>query len=499
MLKAVNFFLTLVLLFSVVDVFAQPSTERFKAIDDYIEKNIPEWHVPGCVVAIVYKDSLVHTKSFGFRDAEKHLPVTTETVFRIGSLTKSFTALSCAILNDQKKLDLDKPLISYLPDFKMFNEELTNQTTTRDLLTHRTGLPRYDKLTDYNSFTKEDVFKRLQYLEPTQPFRSTFQYNNLMYVMAGLVLERRSGTPWSAFIEQNITIPLSMSNTHFDLRHYEATANHAIGYEFDDSLVEMNNPKDEKDEQNPAGSMSSNALDLSQYAMALIHDGKFNGKCTIPENAIRNCFTPYIFTAGLKYPEIFYESYGMGWFLNSYKGHLRINHEGNYDGFSASMCLMPQDTFAIIILTNLHQTSFTYVARNYIIDQMLGENITDWNTRLHQNAAKMESKESARDSILSTQKKEKKPDIELKTFTGTYTNPAFGKIILSVFNKQLHYDFNGLEFGVLLQLSKDSFTADLTYDDQMRFTFIHDADGKISKLALPLEEALHHDIEFVKQ
>ncbi|MDP4229605.1 MAG: serine hydrolase [Bacteroidota bacterium] len=476
---------------------AQPTADNFKTIDDSIEALMPEWHIPGCTVAIVYKDSIVHAKAFGSRDLGRHLPVTTETVFRIGSLTKSFTALSCAILQDRKKLDLDKPIHSYFKDFLMYNDELTGGTTTRDLLSHRTGLPRYDKLTDYNSFSTQDVYHRLRYLEPTKSFRSAFQYTNLMYEMAGLILEKRSGESWSGFIEHNITSPLGMTHTYFDLRHYEASTDRAMPYDFDDSIIATDNSIDDKDETNAAGSISSTIGDMSKYAIALLHEGRFAGKNIIPKSAIVECFTPNIFTGGLKYPEIFYESYGLGWFLNSYKGHLRINHEGNYDGFSASVCLLPQDTFAIVILTNMHQTGFVYVSRNLIIDRMLGKEITDWNSRIHGNAEKKETEDSLKDTRV-TPSKAKGNTVELSRYSGTYTNPAFGKIVITATHGGLQYDLNGIETGVLSACGEHRFVADLRYDEGMVFTFIQNADKRISALTLPLEEALGHDIGFIR-
>ena len=498
-MKEVCFSIFALILILPTILYAQPNPNTLKSIDDYVASIIPEWHIPGCAIVIVYKDSVVHTKSFGYRNIKQKLQVTSDTVFRIGSLTKSFTALSCALLAEKKQLDLDKPIISFLSDFKLYNDELTHNATLRDLLTHRTGLPRYDKITDYNHLTKDELYHRLKYLEPTQPFRSNFQYTNMMYIMAGHIAEKSSGLSWKDNIQKNITAPLDMTSTYFDRAAFEATSNHALPYEFDDKFEEMEDNGEYPNEQNPAGSMSSNILDMAKYVRMLIHGGSFNGKAIIPSNAIVNCFTPYIFTGGLKYPEIFYESYVLGWFINSYKGHTRINHEGNFDGYSASLCIMPVDSFGIAILTNMHQTGFTYVARNYIIDKMLGVKVTDWDTRLHYNVARNESEDSANSGLMKIEKNTTRVKKELSLYTGTFSNPAFGKITITFSKNQLQFDFNGIDTGILAYVHNDTFTADLRYDDDMPFIFSFDGKGTASKLLLPLEHELAHPIEFVRE
>lgn len=160
---------------------------------------------------------------------------------------------------------------------------------------------------------------------------------------------------------------------------------------------------------------------------------------------------------------------------------------------------MPMNSFGIVILTNMHQTGFTYVARNYIIDKMLGVKVTDWNTRLHYNVVRNESEDSATSGLMKIDKSTTSAKKELSLYTGTYSNPAFGKITISLANKQLHYDFNGIDTSILTYVHNDTFTADLRYDDGMPFIFSFDGKGAASKLLLPLEHELIHPIEFVRE
>jgi CubicO group peptidase (beta-lactamase class C family) len=154
---------------------AKPSLGDF---DDFVNQALKDWKVPGVAVAVVQGDKVILLKGYGYRDLEKQLPVTPNTLFAIGSITKSFTVSTLGMEMDEGKVDWDKPVRDYLPLFKMFDPVLTEQMQIRDLVTHRSGLPRHDMVWYSSDFSREDIIHRLQYLEPNKPLRSTFQYNN---------------------------------------------------------------------------------------------------------------------------------------------------------------------------------------------------------------------------------------------------------------------------------------------------------------------------------
>jgi CubicO group peptidase (beta-lactamase class C family) len=155
--------------------------------DAFVTQVLKDWKVPGIAVAVVQRDEVILLKGYGYRDTENKLPVTANTLFPIGSITKSFTVTTLGMEMDDGKVDWDKPIRNYLPSFKMYNPELSEQMTIRDLLTHRSGLPRHDLVWYSSEFPREDLIRRLQYLEPNKPLRSTFEYNNLMFMTAGYI------------------------------------------------------------------------------------------------------------------------------------------------------------------------------------------------------------------------------------------------------------------------------------------------------------------------
>ena len=163
--------------------------KRLKGFDAYMDKILKDWNIAGAGIGIVYKNKLVFSKGYGYREFEQKLPVTPKTLYQIASNTKLFTAVSVGMLVDQGKLDWDKPIHKYVPSIEFYNNDLNNSVTIRDMLSHRTGISRHDLIWYKSDFTRKELYDRLKYLEPSQPIRQGFLYNNLMYVSSGYIIE----------------------------------------------------------------------------------------------------------------------------------------------------------------------------------------------------------------------------------------------------------------------------------------------------------------------
>jgi CubicO group peptidase (beta-lactamase class C family) len=233
---------------------------KLKAIDAYVEKVLKDWNVPGLGVGIVLKDKLVHAKGYGFRDYGKKLPFTPKTVVPIASNTKLFTSVAAGLLVEDGKLDWDKPVRQFVPGIRFYDDDLTAKVTIRDMLSHRTGITRHDTIWYKSDFTRRELFERLRYLEPTQPMRQTFLYNNMMYAGAGYVIEVLSGKTWEDFTRERILSPLGMSSTVFSIDDVLKQPEHGVPFtERRDSfeLYEIPHYR-EMPGVGPAGSMNSN-------------------------------------------------------------------------------------------------------------------------------------------------------------------------------------------------------------------------------------------------
>jgi CubicO group peptidase (beta-lactamase class C family) len=191
---------------------------QLQGLDEFVHIIMQEWKVPGLALSVIKENEVIYARGFGQRDKEQGLPVTPQTLFPIASCTKAFTTAALGILADQGKLDWDTPVRAYIPSFKLYDPVASERVTPRDLVSHRTGLPRHD-LVWYNNTTatRRDLFERLQYLEPTKDLRSFWQYQNLMYMAAGYLVETISGRTWEEFVREHLFQLLEMKSSTFDV------------------------------------------------------------------------------------------------------------------------------------------------------------------------------------------------------------------------------------------------------------------------------------------
>src|SRR5215471_11972751 len=208
---------------------AEPSA-KLAGFDRYMEQVLQDWNAPGVAVGVVVKDKLIFAKGYGYRDYEKQLPMTANTLYQIASNTKLFTAVAVGMLVEEGKLEWDKPVRQYVPSLQFSNNTLNNTVTIRDMLAHRTGITRHDTIWYKSDFTRKELFERLRYLEPQQPVRQTFLYNNLMYAAVGYMIELASGKTWEQFVRDRIFDPLEMKSTNYAIADMVKQPEHGVGF-----------------------------------------------------------------------------------------------------------------------------------------------------------------------------------------------------------------------------------------------------------------------------
>jgi len=253
--------------------FAADSKQALDGFDTFAGQVLKDWNAVGFAVAIIQDGKVVYSKGYGVRDLKGNQPVTTQTQFAIGSSTKSFTVTSLGVLVDQGKLDWDKPVRQYLPDFQLMDQFATERMTPRDLVTHRSGLPRHEFMWMSSPFTRQEIYERLRYLEPNKDFRATYQYQNLMVMTAGYLDAHVAGMPWEDHVRKVILEPLGMSNTNFSITDMQKSADHSQPYTVvKDEIREM--PFRNVDAIGPAGSINSNVEDMAKYVIMHLQHGK---------------------------------------------------------------------------------------------------------------------------------------------------------------------------------------------------------------------------------
>lgn len=495
--NTVTLFIAIGLLMQPFFINAQKNEDPLKGFDSFVESTLKDWNVPGVGIAIVQDGKVILAKGYGYADMDKKRKVDAQTLFAIGSSSKAFTAASVMQLVDEKKLDLDKPIINYLPDFKLYDDYATQHITTRDLLCHRSGLPRHDLAWYGSDASREVLYNRLRYLEPTAELRETWQYQNLMYMTAGYLVGQINDESWEATVKRSIFEPLGMKATNFSVEDTKKNSNHALPYQEKEEKITLM-PFRNLDAVAPAGAINSNAEDMAKWLQMLLNEGNFDGKQILSAASLKEMYKPQMVMPGdISQDEIFYTSYGLGWMLTAYRGHLRVEHGGNIDGFTSSVCFMPRNGIGVVVMANMNGTAFNQIIRNNVIDRLLGGEIKDWNSILLEKRKEMleaeASKEKQEDIV---QIKNTKPALDLKEYTGKYENLGYGVLEITLKNDTLFAEMNG-EAVELKHYHFDVFTTG-SLVGELKLQFVMNVNAEISEVAIPLEMSLGKPLIFKK-
>ncbi len=469
---------------------------KLKDFDAFLEQALKEWKAVGLAVAIVVGDDAVYAKGFGHRDLERQLPVTADTLFAIGSATKAFTAFTLATLVDQGKMDWDRPVAEYLPGWRLYDDTLTGRVTPRDLVTHRTGLPRHD-LVWYNNaaLTRADLFQRLRYLQPNKDLRETFQYNNHMFAMAGYLIEQLTGRTWEEAVRLRVLAPLQMLRSNFSVVDSQQDSDHAIPYQVHDEKIEKMAFR-EIQAMGPAGSINSSVNEMSHWLSLLLKEGQFRGVRLLAKEALAEMHTPQMAIRSLpREPEISPGSYGLGWFLNSYRGHFRVQHGGNIDGFSALVTYFPNDNLGIVALANQNGSALPGLATNHAADLLLDLEAKDWNAEaLKRYQLAIKTQKEAEEKKTTVQIQGTSPSHPLADYAGEYSHPGYGTLVIHQDEAgALSMEYNGIR-APLGHWHYDVFNGlenpdDRTFED-MKLTFNTNLKGYIDSISAPFEPAV---------
>ena len=497
---------SLLLLFSVF-AFAQKNKiqadKRLAGLDTTLEKLLKDWKAAGFAVAVVEKNKVIYSKGFGYRDYAAKKPVTPNTLFAIGSCTKAFTAALLGMLEKNGKLSLDKKATGYLPALHFFNSDMDEKITVRDMMTHRTGLPRHDySWYLFPTASRDSLLQRIQYQEPNTGIREKWQYNNFMFLTQGMIAEKISGKSWEENIKEKIFTPLGMSRSNLSIKDMEKDGDASLGYGLkkDSSVKKLGYFN--IDGMGPAGSINSSVTEMANWVITWINNGKFNGKEVLPESYIREAISAQMAIGGAlpdkEQPDIYFSNYGLAWFLSSYRGHYRVEHGGNIDGFSASTSFFPADSIGIIVLTNQNASAIPSVLRNMIADRMLKLKYKNWSNDRKMAIAKLalQAKEAEKNKT-SNRVPDTKPSHPLADYKGLFNNPGYGDIEIyskndslfartnkdSLWLRHYHYDVfevKGFDKEDGLDTSSGGTVLNFRTSD----------DGKIGSLSITLEPSL---------
>ncbi|XOI97750.1 serine hydrolase [Paenibacillus polymyxa] len=485
-----------------------------EGLDEFIDEQLQLWNGVGTAVAVIHKDEVVWQKGYGYRDLESKLEVTPNTLFAIGSSTKAFTAATAALLVDQGILDWDTPVKSYMKDFQMFDPIATERITTRDMLCHRSGLPRHE-LVWYNSpRTREELVRTLQYLEPNQDFRNKWQYQNLMYMTAGYLVGQLNEISWEEVVQKSLFDPLGMNSSLFSVDEMQLQTDYACPYIEKDGQ-NIRTPFRAIDTIGPAGSINSNLVDMIAWLQFQLHSGEWKGKSLISKEQMKVMHSPQMaFDSPFNSKELPVGTYGLGWMIEPYRGHAMIHHGGAIDGFASQVAFLPEEQIGIVVLSNTHGSIIPYTVAFHIMDRLLGLEPVNWSSKLR----KLMGKESADTEAnpenpleipiqpdTAVEEKIEEPHITpcdrpYTAYAGIYTHPGYGEMSIQETTDGLQATFNAIEMP-MEYTGKDTFSVEFVlFGLKITYTFTLNESSEVAQsISIPLLlEPGTKPIEFIR-
>ncbi len=436
---------------------AQEPAGALAGLDAYVEEAMKAWKVPGLALAVVKDDRVVLLRGYGLRSADREERVDADTVFPLASASKAFTAAAAAVLVDEGKLAWDDPAVKHLPDLQLFDPVVTREITVRDLLSHRSGLPRGDYIWYGALRTRAEVLERVRHLKPVTGFRNRFGYQNIMYLAAGEVVGRAAGKSWEDFVRERIFAPLGMSSTSPGWAGAASRGNAASPH-----LEGGRTARRDIDPIGPAGSIHSTARDMVQWVRVQLGGGRAGeAKLWSPAVAAEMHFPQAVVRLEPPWSETVREanflSYGLGWFLQDYRGKKVVQHGGNIDGFSTLVAMIPEERLGLVALTNLGQNRLAHSLMYRVFDQFLGPTGRDWSEELLASARHARAQAAADRARRERERaRETAPSLALAAYAGTYRSDVYGEARVAEKEGALSISFN-------------TFTADLSHWQRDQF------------------------------
>jgi CubicO group peptidase (beta-lactamase class C family) len=452
-----------------------------KVIEDAIHAVQPVSE-SGIALAVIKDRQLCFAGGYGFRDRAAGTKVDADTCFAIGSATKAFTSMVISMHVEERRLAFDVPIKQYVQDFKMKDSRASDEMTLEDILSHRTGLPRHDALWYLGPFTRSQLFYRLQYLDSIQgAFRSRFLYNNMMYTVAGNLLEYAFGVDWEYVVKTRILDRVGMTSSSFSLADLVQRSNHAKGYE-----KQLEIPFKDFSNIGPAGEMNSTALDMAKWVMLFLNNGTLPGGNSIINRTLLEKMYTGLTNVGNGV------TYGLGWFVGKLDEKRLIFHQGDADGNSAYVSFMPDAGLGIVALTNQHCTpdligKWPDKVATTIYDYLINGAVTGRLTHPPRLAPSVAA---------APLQVDRPPDASLPPsalaagdYTGMFSNPAYGDMSVSLSGTDFNIDYYGSSWP-LHQISDTQFYFDLHAfgaDHKVPVIFHRAGTGKVDALVIPFE------------
>ncbi len=472
--------------------WAQPN------LDDVVQRSMKEFDVPGIAVGVIQDGKILVAKGYGVRKLADSAPVSEKTLFGIASNTKAFTAAALAMLVDEKKINWDQRVVDILPSFQMSDPYVSREMQIRDLLVHRSGLALGAgdlMLFPDSTLSARDIMQRLRYVPLTTSFRSTYAYDNVLYIVAGAVIEQASGKRWDEFIRERIFQPLGMTHSRTSVNEVTAAEDIASPHAPAEGRLQVVEHT-RLDPAAPAGAIQSPVEDMLKWVNLQLNEGQYPGGRLFSAAQSKEMWTPQIFVpigappAELAAVRPNFQAYALGWFVSDFRGHRLVSHTGGLSGMVTRVTLVPDRKLGVIVFTNQEVGSAFQAVTMTILDHYLGASPTDWVAAY--SAVRKRQVGSARGAVAkaaSLRNTDSKPSLPLAKYAGRYRDPWYGDVMVEEKDGKLWIRFthSAALAGILEHFQYDTFVArwkERSLDADAYVTFSLNPNGSIERVRM---------------
>ncbi|HET6766722.1 MAG TPA: serine hydrolase [Chitinophagaceae bacterium] len=498
-----KFFHLIVLMAFFFETNGQHQLLQGQQLDSFISRAMNDWHVMGVSVAVVKKNEVIFSKGYGYRDHENKKPVTENTIFPIASCSKPFVSALMGMAADEKRLELNKPVHNYLPEFNLYSDDLTQKATVKNLLNHSTGLPGHDWAWTFNTnYPSEIYLQRIKNLKPSYALGTKYQYSNFSFFVLGTLAEKIYNKKWVELLNEKLFHPLGMKNSAGNYTSLKDHENLSRTYDYRDSFTLQETKQ--MDDLLGAGSILSTSGDLARWLQLWISGGMYKDNRILSAQYVKQAITPGIIVTDEIDAESIDEpitTIGLSWFLSSYRGHYKAHHNGNLAGYSSSVTFFPFDSIGIVVLANQNGSPLIRLIPDFIADIIFNLDVHDKNTGWLAKRKKYESMRKNPPAI-NLDTVTQKPQLPFSSYCGEFHNPGYGTVKITPYQNGLLLTYENLKLvliskGVGHTFSSHHIEDNLIYQQRGEgdVVFKTNKNGHVESFSVPFEPAVD-DIVF---
>ena len=423
-----------------------------------IPRALADFQVPGLAIGIVKDGIPVFLRGFGVKNINGREPVDENTIFGLGSASKTFNAGLAAVLVQEGKIKWDDKVLRHLPGFQLYDSWVTKEATVRDLLSHRTGVAEvgnFGLLFIGSKLSRDDVVAKVKYLPPVIGFRTGWFYCNIMFMAAGQMMAKVTGQSWDDSIRDKIFAPLGMNSSSTSIRSFKPGDNLVTPHWYENGRP-VPIPWGNMDTAGPAGSINSSVADLVKWLQLHLNGGTFSGKTLWGPKIQQDMFSPHSLLVNIPIGwRSLFSTYGLGWFICDYRGKKVVWHGGNCDGMSCVIGMLPEEKLGIVILQNTFPTRFEYDLMLRIMDMTLGLPEAEW-----RSLGKPEPVSMALEKYKPGSDERPITRAAAQKYIGSYSSDLFGESEVRLEGNRIVLWFEGFPSAVLRAKGQNAFIAD---------------------------------------